>query len=124
MPRRRSGTPHEPAAVRRHALAQDQPAEHDPGFLNSIVLCELVWVLKAAYGATREETTAVLEQILRTRQFEVADRDTVRAALEAFKQGQADFADCLIGQLNQQAGCDETATFDKQAGALDTFRLL
>ena len=98
--------------------------EEKPGYVNTIVLSELVWVLKAAYGATRDELVTVLEQILLTRQFEVAHRDAVWAALQAFKQGTADFSDGLIGRLNRDAGCAETATFDQKAGKLDGFHIL
>jgi len=96
----------------------------NPGYINIIVLVELVWVLKAAYGATRAELSNVLEQILRTRQFEIARREVVFSALEDFKSGSADFSDCLLGRLNQEAGCTETVTFDRKATLLDGFRSL
>ena len=95
-----------------------------PGYISLIVLCELVWVLKAAYGADREELGRVIEALLLIRQVEIPDRDALWAALQAFRTSQADFADCLIGRLNRQAGCAETVTIDRRAGALEAFRLL
>ena len=98
--------------------------EANPGYVNVIVLCELVWVLKAAYGATKGDVVQVLEQVLATRQIEVAHRDAVQAALHVFRTSTADFADCLIGHLNRVAGCTATATFDQRAGRLDAFKLV
>jgi predicted nucleic acid-binding protein len=34
----------------------------DPGFINRIVLCELVWVLESAYGYPKVTIVAVLEK--------------------------------------------------------------
>lgn len=36
-------------------------SEENPGYINTIVLCEMVWVLKAAYNCTRDEITMVVE---------------------------------------------------------------
>ena len=41
-----------------------------PGYIHPTVMCELVWVLKAAYQRSKEEIVSVLEHILKTRQFE------------------------------------------------------
>ncbi|MEX0746798.1 MAG: type II toxin-antitoxin system VapC family toxin [Rhodothermales bacterium] len=94
----------------------------DPGFLHPIVLCELVWVLKAAYKYSREEIAMVLEKLLQTRQIVIGDRDAVRAALASYRRSSADFADCLIGRLSSEAGCKKTVTFDEQAAELDGFQ--
>ena len=39
----------------------------NPGFINQIVLCELVWVLKRAYGYEKTIIFEVLEKILQTK---------------------------------------------------------
>lgn len=109
---------------RAKAFLETTCTETEPGYINTIVLCELIWVLKAAYGATKKDLAGVVEHILLTRQFEVAHRDAAWAALRDFKQGNADFADCLIGRLNLEKGCIDTATFDQKAGTLDGFRVL
>ncbi len=109
---------------RAKAFLEATCTEENPGYVNTIVLSELAWVLKAAYSATKDELVTVVEQILLTRQFEVAHRDAVWAALQGFKQSTADFSDCLIGRLNREAGCAETSTFDQKAGKLDGFHVL
>jgi predicted nucleic-acid-binding protein len=42
----------------------------DPGLINRIVLCELVWVLESAYGYSKDTIVAVLEKLLRTSKLE------------------------------------------------------
>lgn len=109
---------------RAKAFLEATCTPEQPGFINSIVLCELVWVLKAAYGCSKDELESMLEKILLTKQFDVAHRDAVWAALQDYKQSPADFSDCLIARLNREAGCAETATFDQAAGTLKGFRVL
>ena len=43
-----------------------QCTRDEPGFINRIVLCELVWVLESAYGYPKDTIAAVLEKLLRT----------------------------------------------------------
>ena len=98
--------------------------QEDPGYVGEIVLCEVVWVLTGAYDATQSEVVDVIDQLLRTRQLQIGHRDSVREALEAYRHGDADFADCLLGALNEAAGCRETVTFDRKAGELDGWNRL
>ncbi len=120
----------------RH-LVQDDPAqsrratevitEHcsrdDPGFVNRIVLCELVWVLESAYGYSKDTVAGVLDKILRTSQLKIEDPQSAWTALRQYRKGAADFADCLLGVTNRSAGCDSTATFDRAASRLEGFHL-
>ncbi|MDJ0730664.1 MAG: type II toxin-antitoxin system PrlF family antitoxin [Crocosphaera sp.] len=45
-------------------------------------------------------------------------------SVQQMKIGKADFSDYLIGQLNAQAGCTETVSFDKKLKGVELFRLL
>lgn len=95
-----------------------------PCLLNRIVLCELVWVLETAYGYSRKVTGDVLEKILRTGQFLLEDPDAAWSALRAYRITGVDFADCLLGKINRNLGCETTVTFDRKAGSLEQFTLL
>ena len=106
------------------AFIESTCTQENPGVIGPVVLCELVWVLTGAYDATKAEVTRVVDQLLRTRQLMVQDRDVVRRALADYQSSSADFADCLIGRMNQEAGCTETVTFDQRAAALDAWREL
>jgi predicted nucleic-acid-binding protein len=93
-------------------------------FIGPIVLCELTWVLREAYDRHKADIVRTLDMILSTRQFEIGDKDLVREALEVYRTGRADFADYLIGAEHRQAGCTETATFDRRLRGASGFRLL
>ena len=92
--------------------------------INVAVLCELVWVLRSAYGYAREEIATALDHILSTAEFEVERPDEARQALRDFASTKADFSDALIGRINRSLGATETVTFDRSLKGLDTFRLL
>lgn len=66
----------------------------------------------------------ILEKILDTAQFVIEDRDLARQALADYRHGPGDFSDYLIGWRNRQAGCSETATFDRALRRSGLFRLV
>lgn len=101
-----------------------QCTRDDPGFINRIVLCELVWVLESAYGYSKETIVTVLEKLLRTGQLKIEDTQSAWTAFRMYQKGKADFADCLLGAANRFDGCNETVTFDQTASKLEDFRLL
>ena len=92
--------------------------------LDAIVLCELVWVLRGAYGFDKATVVETLERILMTAQFDIGEKDLVRRALEDHRLGSGDFADYLIGHSNLEAGCDSTATFERRLKSSAAFRVL
>ena len=93
-------------------------------YLNHVVLCELVWVLKRCYNAQPDAIGRVLEQLLRTAHFRIEDLEPVWRALKEYRNSSADFADCLIAQQNRAAECTETLTFDQATAKAASFRLL
>jgi len=109
-------------------IAQDDPAQsppatrliesltaENPGYVGLVALVELVWVLAGCYASSRDEVCNVLETLLHTREIVVDQADTVWKALRLFKEGKADFADCLIERSANAAGCAYTASFDRAA---------
>lgn len=107
----------------KNFLRKNCSVEH-PGFINHIVLCELVWTLRAAYKFPRQKICDAIRRILQTKELAVERPLTVWSALRQFETGGADFADYLIGQLNRELGHQTTATFDREAGKSDLFLLL
>ncbi len=93
----------------------------EPGFVDRVALCELVWVLASVHDYRRGEIAPVIEKLLSSGDLMLEDEGAVRAALQAFRTGNVDFADALIGEVNRLRGCDATATFDRKAARLDTF---
>jgi predicted nucleic-acid-binding protein len=96
----------------------------NPGFINQIVLCEFVWVLKRAYGYEKTIIFKVLEKILQTKEFVVDNADIVWIALREYQKGEADFSDYLIASYNRYSDCTHTATFDQIALKEKFFRTL
>jgi len=93
-------------------------------FISGIVLCELVWVLEAAYDYEKREIVDVLEKLLITKQFEIESKDIVRQAIHDYKVGDGDIADYFICRLNQDKGCDMTYTFDRALKRCPLFLVL
>jgi predicted nucleic-acid-binding protein len=81
-------------------------------FVSDIVLCELVWVLTAAYGFSRNVVATTLDGLLHARELEFSDVDRCLAALRRYKAAKGDFADYLIAQETWDRGGDALVTFD------------
>lgn len=96
----------------------------EPGFVSVVSVVELVWVLSGCYASTKGEICEVLETLLRTKEIIVAQADTVWKALRLFRDGKADFADCMIERAANEAGCSHTATFDRDAAKTCGMRLI
>ena len=92
--------------------------------IQPIVLCELIWVLESAYRYGKSEIIAMIEQVMRTVQFEIAEKDVIWKALEDFSGGSADFSDYLISRANERAGAQTTLTFDRSLKGCHRFTLL
>ena len=111
-------------ARKADALINGAVARRERCVIGPIVLCELVWVLRDAYGTPKDDLVGALDRILATQQFEILDKDRVLEALEVYRTGRADFADYVIGAAHRHAGCSETATFDRRLRGAKGFRLL
>jgi predicted nucleic-acid-binding protein len=92
--------------------------------IDDVVLCELVWVLRGAYRFSRSTIASTLEKVLDAAQFSFEDRDLLRRALARYREGEADFADYVIGARNVRSGCESTTTFDQALRDEDGFSIL
>ena len=93
-------------------------------FVNHLVICELVWVLKKCYKLSKQKTINVIEHILQISQFCIENAQVIWQALTDYKRGSADFADYVVGRTNTFNNCEETITFDKKASKSNGFSLL
>jgi predicted nucleic-acid-binding protein len=92
--------------------------------LDTVVLCELVWVLRSAYGYDRATIGGTLAKLIEAGQVSVDDRDLLREATRRYLEGAGDFADYVLALRNRSAGCDTTLTFDRAHRKSDLFALL
>lgn len=113
----------EQAKVATKLIEQSCSLDH-PGYINQIVLCEIVWILRRNYKLDKQSICQVIEQIMRTDRLMIEDIQLVWKALETFIETKADFADCLLSQRNLQAGCRFTATLDDAASVTKGFKHL
>jgi len=93
----------------------------NPGFVDRVALCEMVWVLVRGYRFDKVKAGGVVSRLLASQEIVLEDGDAVRAALKTFMTNNIEFADALIGEVNRMRGCEATATFDRRAAKLDGF---
>jgi predicted nucleic-acid-binding protein len=104
-------------------FSETQLSAQQPGFINQIALCELVWVFESIYKFPRNDIAAALQRLLETNVFVVERSDLAWQALTHYR-GNHDFADALIALTNAGYKCKRTVTFDKNAGRLSGMTLL
>jgi len=95
-----------------------------PGFVNVIVMCEIVWVLGTGYGYDRATVASVIREMLTSVELQIEESESVWQALRAFEAGGPDFADCLIGIHNKSRQAETTYTFDTAAAKTSGFTLV
>lgn len=103
--------PREAQAAR--TLVATAKEDGEPILVVDPVLCELEWVLEAAYGAARKEIAKAVQGLLDDDAFVFVDRVSVVEALGHYRQTAADLSDCLILTDARRAGARTTATFDR-----------
>ncbi|MFT4298532.1 MAG: type II toxin-antitoxin system VapC family toxin [Aeromicrobium sp.] len=113
----------DPDQASRADAVMDSLTPSSPGFVSSIVLAELFWVLTRSYRVAPREAAGHLAEFVGSDDIVTENPAAVRFAIAAVKDG-ADFADALVAEAARSAGAHETVTFDKRASAKLGFRLL
>ena len=111
-------------AEKATAVIEGAARSGEPLWVSPVVLCEVVWVLEAAYRLGRDEILTALEAILRTAQLHFEDKDVLWQALADFREGPGDFADYVIGRSGAALRCTATVTFDRDLRASPLFEVL
>jgi predicted nucleic-acid-binding protein len=114
---------HEQQSARASSVL-DALTNDEPGFISTVTLIEMVWVMQGAYKASKAEIVQILQQLLQTREIIVQDADVALQALSRFAASKAGFADCLIERIGHRHGCDATVTFDVDAAETAGMRRL
>ena len=95
-----------------------------PGYINLIVLTELIWLLGITPGWGRAQIENVVSDFLLADNLVLEQPLLVEAVLNQFKNGKADFADYMISTLNKNANASPTVTIDRVAARNDGFTRL
>lgn len=69
---------------------------HSPAFVSSIVLCELVWILKAFYQYPKSSIVEALYSLTNASEFSIEHQQEAWDALEDFKNNNADFLTTIL----------------------------
>lgn len=86
-------------------------------YIPQIVQAESVWGLESCYAFDKAQVLSVLAHLDENTAFILQRPEIFRTALQSFKAGTADFADCLILAESQDIELP-LYTFDKQCGKL------
>ena len=105
----------DPGQARRATALMEGLTEDAPGFLSLVCVTELVWVLESAYGLARNQVVDVLTKLIGIDVLKIERHAVVTAAIRGYRNGKAEFADCLIERSSAHAGCERTMTFDRVA---------
>ncbi len=87
----------------------------NPGWVGMATILELVWVLDSKGRFDQKTIAKTIDQLLFREEIMVEQASIVQSALRLYRNGKADFADCLIALSARAAGCARTVTFDRKA---------
>ena len=106
------------------ALLESGRRDGKPFFVPSTVLLELEWVLRSRYGLEKPVVLLTLSALLETQEIEIQSEPALERALHLYRQGRAEFADCLHAGLCAAAGQAPLLTFDAKAARLPQVELI
>lgn len=93
-------------------------------FVPVTVVLELEWVLRSSFGFAKDAVLLTLSSLFSAAELTFESERALEVALQLFRKGSADFADCLHVALATQAGEQPLWTFDKGAAKVSGARLL
>jgi predicted nucleic-acid-binding protein len=93
-------------------------------FIPVTVSLELEWVLRSNFGIGKDAVVQTLSDLLSSAELTFESERALEVALLLYKEGSADYSDCLHIALAVEAGEQPLWTFDKVASRVDGARLL
>ena len=99
-------------------------AEGQSLYVPVTVTLELEWVLRASFGYVKDDVLLVLSNLFSASELTFESERALEVALQLYREGSADFADCLHIALATQAGEQPLWTFDKGAARIAGAQLI
>ena len=93
-------------------------------FIPVTVVLELEWVLRSSFGFIKDDVMATLARLFSSVELRFESESALEVALQLYRKGSADFADCLHVALAAQANEQPLWTFDKAAAKVSGAQLL
>jgi predicted nucleic-acid-binding protein len=111
-------------AARAQRLFEAARASQIPLFVPSTVVLELEWVLRSRYRFDKSIILQTFNALLETQELEFDSEPAVERALHLYRQGAAEFTDCLHAGICGAADRSPLLTFDEKPARLPEIRLL
>ncbi len=99
-------------------------AEGSALFVPVTVVLEFEWVLRSSFEFGKDDVLMTLSSLFSAAELNFESERALEVALQLFREGSADFADCLHVALATQSGEQPLWTFDKGAAKLNGAQLL
>ena len=99
-------------------------AESRSLFVPVTVTLELEWVLRARFGYAKDDVLGVLSNLFSASELSFESERALEVALQLYREGPAEFADCVHIALAAQAGEQPLWTFDKGAARVTGAQLI
>jgi predicted nucleic-acid-binding protein len=93
-------------------------------FVPVTVALELEWVLRASFEYGKDEVMHVIASLFSAAELSFESERALEVALHLYREGSADFADCLHVALAAQAGESPLSTFDRRAAKVTGAQLI
>jgi predicted nucleic-acid-binding protein len=93
-------------------------------FVPITVALELEWVLRANFEFSKVEAIDVLSNLFSAAELTFESERALEVALHLYREGSADFSDCVHIALAAQARELPLWTFDRRAGKVDGAQIL
>ena len=107
-----------PAPIIATRFIETDLSPRQQGFISTVVLVELCWVLQSLYRVNATELLDMTDDLLISRNLQLEHRDAVQAALQTLRAHPAvavGLSDALIAHIGRTQGCGHTVSFDKGA---------
>lgn len=85
---------------------------------------ELEWVLRSCYGFDKPTVIKAFNALLETQELGFENEALVEQALHLYREGAADFADCLHAAACAALGHAPLLTFDRKAAKMESIEML
>ena len=93
-------------------------------FVPVTVVLELEWLLRSSFEFGKDDVLMTLSSLFSAAELAFESERALEVALQLFRKGSADFADCIHVALATQAGEQPLWTFDKSAAKVSGAQLL
>ena len=104
--------------ARVQSLFESVQANEGTLFVPNTVALELEWVLRSRYQFNKATVLRTFNALLETQELEFQDEAALEKALHSYRQGGAEFADCLHAGQCGAANRLPLLTFDERAARL------